>query len=41
MTISLYAGRKQWALDAVTVRLRHEKIHAADCRDGETKVGKM
>src|SRR5688572_21698371 len=39
MTISLYARRKQWPLEAVTVRLRHSKVHAADCADCETKDG--
>lgn len=39
MTISLYARRKQWPLEAVTVRLRHSKVHAADCTDCETKDG--
>ena len=39
MTLGLYARRKQWPLDAVRVRLRHAKIHAADCEDCETKVG--
>jgi len=37
MTIALYARRKQWPLEAVTVRLRHSKIHAADCTDCGTK----
>lgn len=41
MTVSLYARRKQWPLDAVTVRLRHSKIHAADCAECETKDGKL
>lgn len=41
MTLSLYARRKQWPLDAVTVRLRHSRIHAADCEDCETKEGKL
>ena len=41
MTISLYARRKQWPLEAVTVRLRHSKIHAADCTDCETKDGML
>ena len=41
MTVSLYARRKQWPLEAVTVRLRHSKIHAADCADCETKEGKL
>ena len=31
MTIGLYARRKQWPVEAVRVRLRHSKIHAADC----------
>lgn len=37
MTIGLYARRKQWPLEAVRVRLRHSKIHAADCEACETK----
>ncbi len=41
MTISLYARAKKWPLESVTVNLRHSKIHAADCRDCETKVGKI
>jgi putative redox protein len=39
MTLALYARRKQWPLEAVTVRLRHSKIHAADCESCETKDG--
>jgi uncharacterized OsmC-like protein len=39
MTVALYARRKQWPLEAVTVRLRHGKIHAADCSDCETREG--
>ena len=39
MTVGLYARRKQWPLEAVRVRLRHSKVHAADCEGGETKVG--
>jgi uncharacterized OsmC-like protein len=41
MTIGLYARRKQWPLEAVRVRLRHAKIHAADCGDCETKGGML
>jgi len=41
MTISLYARRKGWPLESVTVSLHHSKIHAADCADCETKVGKI
>src|SRR5689334_7832484 len=39
MTVALYARRKRWPLEAVTVRLRHGKIHAADCGDCETREG--
>lgn len=41
MTISMYARRRQWPLDAVTVRLRHSKIHAVDCVECETKEGML
>ena len=41
MTVALYARRKGWPLEAVTVRLRHSKIHAADCADCETKEGML
>ena len=41
MTVSMYARAKKWPLESVTVNLRHSKIHAADCRDCETKEGKI
>jgi uncharacterized OsmC-like protein len=41
MTVALYARRKGWPLDGVTVRLSHSHIHAADCADCETKEGKI
>jgi putative redox protein len=41
MTIRMYAERKGWPLDRVTVRLTHSKIHAEDCEDCETKSGKI
>ena len=31
MTTRLYAKRKGWTLDRVTVRLKQQRIHAADC----------
>lgn len=31
MTVTLYARRKGWPLRRVTVRLRHERLHARDC----------
>jgi putative redox protein len=39
MTLRMYARRKELPLDRVTVRLRHERIHARDCEDCETKDG--
>jgi putative redox protein len=41
MTLALYARKKQWPLEAVEVRLRHSKIHAADCDECETREGKL
>jgi putative redox protein len=41
MTLSMYARRKQWPLERVTVRLRHDKIHAKDCAECETKEGML
>jgi putative redox protein len=37
MTIGMYARRKEWPLESVTVRLRHSRIHAADCESCETQ----
>jgi putative redox protein len=41
MTVALYARRKAWPLERVIVRLRHARIHAADCADCETKAGRL
>ena len=41
MTLRLYADRKRWPLDRVSVNLRHAKIHAEDCADCETKQGML
>jgi uncharacterized OsmC-like protein len=39
MTVGMYARRKGWPLEDVTVNLRHAKIHASDCAECETKEG--
>ncbi|HLJ13697.1 MAG TPA: OsmC family protein [Bryobacteraceae bacterium] len=39
MTVAMYARRKAWPLQEVTVYLRHSRIHATDCADCETKDG--
>jgi uncharacterized OsmC-like protein len=41
MTVRLYARRKGWPLEHVTVRLRHGKVHAQDCAECETREGKL
>jgi putative redox protein len=33
MTVTLYARRKQWPLEQVTVRLRQNRIHGKDCEE--------
>lgn len=41
MTIGLYARRKQWPLETITVALWHSRIHAKDCEECETKEGML
>jgi uncharacterized OsmC-like protein len=41
MTLRLYADHKQWPLERTTVHLTHQKVHAADCADCETREGKI
>jgi putative redox protein len=41
MTVALYARRKEWPLEEVTVRLQHSRIHAVDCAECETKAGRL
>jgi putative redox protein len=39
MTLRLYADQKKWPLIRTSVRLSHDKIHAQDCAECETKEG--
>lgn len=41
MTLRIYAERKGLPLGRVRVALRHRKIHAEDCAECETRVGKV
>ena len=41
MTIRMYADFKKLPLDKVRVVLKHDKVHAEDCTDCETKTGKL
>ena len=38
MTVTLYARRKQWPLEQVTVRLKQNRIHAKDCQECNQNV---
>jgi uncharacterized OsmC-like protein len=39
MTVAVYARRKGWPLEGVTVSLRHARIHASDCAACEAAEG--
>jgi uncharacterized OsmC-like protein/fermentation-respiration switch protein FrsA (DUF1100 family) len=39
MTLKMYAERKEWPLESVRVTLRHDRVHAEDCRECEKKSG--
>jgi uncharacterized OsmC-like protein len=41
MTMRMYADRKALPLERVTVTLKHNKIHAEDCAECETKAGML
>ena len=36
MTLRMYAARKKWPLESVTVRMRHGRKHTEDCEHCET-----
>jgi len=41
MTMAMYARRKQWPLERVTVRLRHSRVHVEDCATCETQNSRL
>lgn len=41
MTLRMFADRKKWPLERVTVDLTHSKIHAVDCADCTTREGRI
>ena len=41
MTLRLYAAQKNWPLERVTTRVRHDRVHAKDCAECETKEGRI
>jgi uncharacterized OsmC-like protein len=41
MTLRMYADRKGWPLESVTVWLSQDRIHATDCEECETEEGRI
>ena len=41
MTVGLYARRKKYPVESITVSLRHSRIHAQDCEECMTKEGML
>ena len=38
MTVTMYARRKGWPLERVTVRLRQQRVHVDDCAECELRT---
>jgi len=41
MTVGLFARRRQFPLEHITVSLRHSRIYAKDCEECMTKEGRL
>jgi len=41
MTLQMYATRKGWPLEEAVVRLKHRKVHSADCERSETEDARI
>ena len=41
ITLRMYADRKGWPVESIRVNLNHQKIHATDCEECETRAGKI
>ena len=41
MTLRMYASRKEWPLENVSVSLRHSRVHATDCAECDTQTGQL
>jgi len=41
MTVAMYARRKKWPLEHVTVRLRHSREYAQDCAKCVTQDARL
>lgn len=41
MTLRMYSERKEWPVERIEVRLKHEKVHAEDCAACDQDNGKI
>jgi putative redox protein len=41
MTLRSYAAQKNWPLERVITRVRHDRIHAKDCAECDTKDARL
>ncbi len=41
MTLRMYADRKKWPAESISVSLKHHKIHADECKHCETREGQL
>lgn len=41
ITLRMYADRKGWPMESVTVKLKHSKVHAQECEECESESGKV
>lgn len=41
MTMRMYARQKKWDVGRIAVSVKHDKVHAKDCVDVETREGKI
>ena len=41
MTLQMYLARKKWPAEDIDVTVRHDRVHAADCADCDSRDGKV
>jgi uncharacterized OsmC-like protein/alpha/beta superfamily hydrolase len=41
MTLQMYLARKKWPVTEIAVEVHHDRVHAEDCTDCETRSGKV
>ena len=41
ITVRMYADRKEWPMESITVRINHRKVDAKDCDECHSETGKV